>query len=129
MSHLTLPFTDLRPKERNSNFSCIEKLGVKSVFGKIVADLDPSIWVNLANSVFSKIPKFKSLRLPAVNAMDIRNLDLSPSTRAKSLSGTRRDNFSPSRLGYTHDFETMSKNTAYRNHIKNSELETRDVFE
>ena len=27
------------------------------------------------------------------------------------------------------DFETMSKTKAYRNHIKNSELETREVFE
>ena len=52
-----------------------------------------------------------------------------PSTRAKSLSGTRKDNFSPSRLGYTHDYETMSKTIAYRNHIKNYELETREVFE
>ena len=33
------------------------------------------------------------------------------------------------RLGYTHNFETMSKMTAYRNHIKNSEIETREVFE
>ena len=33
------------------------------------------------------------------------------------------------RLGYTHDFETMSKTTTYRNHIKNSEIETREVFE
>ena len=33
------------------------------------------------------------------------------------------------RLGYAHDFETMSETTAYRNHIKNSELETREVFE
>ena len=30
---------------------------------------------------------------------------------------------------YTHDFETMSETTAYRNHIKNSEIETREVFE
>ena len=33
------------------------------------------------------------------------------------------------RLGYTHDFETMRKTTAYRNHIKNSEIETREVLE
>ena len=33
------------------------------------------------------------------------------------------------RLGKTHDFEIMSKMTAYRNHIKNSEIETREVFE
>ena len=32
-------------------------------------------------------------------------------------------------MGYTHDFETMSKTTAYRNHINNSEIEIREVFE
>ena len=32
-------------------------------------------------------------------------------------------------LGYTHDVETMSETTAYRNHIKNSEIETREFFE
>ena len=32
-------------------------------------------------------------------------------------------------MGYTHDIETMSEMTAYRNHINNSEIETREVFE
>ena len=116
-------------QERNLDLLCIKKVGVKSVLSEIVAYLDPSKRVKLANSVLSKIPKFKSLGLPAVDATDIRNIDFSPYTRAKSFSGTRKDNVSPSRLGYTHDFETMSKTTAYHNHIKNSELETREVFE
>ena len=46
-----------------------------------------------------------------------------------SLSGTRKDNVSLSRLWYMHDFENMSKTTAYRNHIKNSEFETIEIFE
>ena len=41
----------------------------------------------------------------------------------------RRDNERDVRLVYTHDFETMRKTTAYCNHIKNSELENREVFE
>ena len=45
------------------------------------------------------------------------------------MSDAQKDNFSPFRLGYTHDFETMSETTAYRNYIKNSELETRKSFE
>ena len=109
--------------------SCIEKYGVKGVLGEIVPDLDPSKGVNLANSVLSDSPKFKSLGLPAVNATDIHNIYFVSSTIAKSLSGTRNDDVSPSSLGYTHDFETMSKTTDYRNHIKNSEFETREVFE
>ena len=129
MSHRTLPFTALQPKKGIRIFRAIEKVGVKSVLGEIVADLDPSKRVNLANFVLSKSPKFKSLGLPAVDATDISNLDFSPYTRAKSLSGKRKDNFSPSRLGYTHDYETMSKPTAYHNHIENSELENREVFE
>ena len=32
-------------------------------------------------------------------------------------------------MGYTHDFGTMSETTAYRNNIKNSEIETKEVFE
>ena len=47
-------------QERNSHFSCIEKVGVKILPEKIIADLDLSIQVNLANSVLSKIPRFKT---------------------------------------------------------------------
>ena len=91
-------------QEWNSDLSCIGKVGVKSLPDKIVVDLDPSIRVNLANSVFSERPKFKILGLPTVNATDIHNLDFPPSTRAKSLNGTRRYNFRDARLGYTHNF-------------------------
>ena len=81
------------------------------------------------NSVLSESPKFKSLGLSTFDATDIRNLYFVPYTRAKSLNRTRGDNFRDARLGYMHDFERMSKTIAYRNHIKNSELETREVFE
>ena len=97
--------------------------------GKIVPDLDPSKWVNLANSVISEIPKLKSLRLHAVDPTDIRNVNFVTSTRANSLSGTRKDNVSTYRLGYPHDFENLSEMTAYRNYIKNYESETRECFE
>ena len=104
-------------------------MGVKSVLGEIVPDLYPSKRVNLADYVLSKSPKFKSLRRPAVDATDMRNLNSPLSTRSNSLSGMWNDNVSQFRLGYTHDFETMSETKAYRNHIKNFELETREVFE
>ena len=45
------------------------------------------------------------------------------------MNRLQRGTESDYRLGYTHDFETMSKTTAYCNHIKNSEIETREVFE
>ena len=107
-------------QERNSYFLCIEKVGVKILPDKIVADVDPSIQVNIANSILSKSPKFKNLGLPTFDATYICNLDFSPSTRAKNLNRTRRENFRDARLGYTHDFERISETTAYRNCIKNS---------
>ena len=116
-------------QETDSDFSCIEKVVVKSLPDKIVADLDTIIWVNLANSVPSKRTKFINLGLPTFDATGINNIDSTLSIRAKSLNGTQRKIFRDARLGYTHDFERVSKTTAYSNHIKNAELETREVFE
>ena len=50
-------------------------------------------------------------------------------TRPKDLNGLWSTTYRDDRLGCTHDFETMSETTAYRNHIKNFEIETREVFE
>ena len=72
-------------QERNSDFSCIEKVGVKFLPEKIVADLDLSIRVTLANCILSEIPKFKSLGLPTFNATDIRNLDFPPLYSSEKL--------------------------------------------
>ena len=51
------------------------------------------------------------------------------STRDKSLDNTRREKFKSDWLTSRHDFERVSKTTAYSNHIKNDELETREFFE
>ena len=104
-------------------------MGVKILPDKIVADLDPIIRVNLANPVLGETSKFKNLGLPTFDATGIHNIDFTPSTRAKSLNGTQREKFRDARLGYTHNFERMSETTACSNHIKNYELETREVFE
>ena len=85
--------------------------------------------MNLANSVLSESPKFKNIGLPTFDAMGKQNIDFSPSTRAKSLNRTLKDNFRADWLGNTHDFERVSEMAAYSNHIMNSELETREVFE
>ena len=102
---------------------------MKVIFPEIVKESNSSVRVNLANSVLSENPKFISLRHPTVETADIRNIDFSTSTRVKSLNRLGRYTERDDRLGCTHDFETMSETTAYRNHIKNSELETREVFE
>ena len=47
----------------------------------------------------------------------------------KNCNGLRRSADKDACLGHTHDFETMSETTAYRNHIKHSKIEAREVFE
>ena len=102
---------------------------MKSVFPELGKDPDPSVRVNLANSVLSKIPNFKRLGHTLIETSDIDNLECISATRPKNYSGLWRSMDRDYRMGYTHDFETMSETTAERNHIKNSEIETREVFE
>ena len=104
-------------------------MGVKSPPNEIVSDSDPSIQANLANSIIGESPKFINIGLLTFDATGKPNIAFVTSTRAKSLNGMQRDNFKVYWLGYTHDFERVSKTTAYSNHIKNSELETKEVFE
>ena len=65
-------------------------MGVKSLPGEIVTDLDPSKRVNLARSVLSKNPKFINFGLPSFNAKYKPNFAFSPSTRAKPLNSMER---------------------------------------
>ena len=116
-------------QERNLESSCIEEVSVKSILPEIVEESDSSGRMSLANYVLSERQKFISLGHLTVETADIRNIDFSTSTRANILNGLLRDTERDDRLGYTHNFETMSETTAYCNHINNSELETREVFE
>ena len=84
--------------------------------------------MNLENSVLCEIPKFITLGHTTIETVDKRNLDYISATRSKNCNGLRRGMKIDDRLRYTHDFETMSETTAYRNHIKTSEIETREVF-
>ena len=102
---------------------------MKSIFPELLKEPDSSVRVNLMNSVLSESPKSIRLGHPTVNIADIRNIDFVTSTRAKNLNGLRRGTEMRDRMGKRRDFETMSETTAYRNHIKNSEFETREVFE
>ena len=106
----------------------IKEVGVKSIFPKLGKEPDPRVLVNLTKSVLSESPKFTTLGHPTVETEDIRNLDFVTTTRTKNCNRLRRGTERDDRLGYTHDFETMSETTAYRNHIKNLEIETRQVF-
>ena len=102
---------------------------MKSIFPELGTKFDSSVQVNLPNSVVHEIPKFKRLGNPPMETADIRNLDDITATRPKNCNGLRRITDRHDRLGYTHDVETMSETTDYRNHIKDSEIEIREVFE
>ena len=101
-------------KERNLKLLRIEEVGVKSIFPELGKETEPSVQVNLANCVLHESPKFKTIRHPTVETADIRNLDYIITTRAKNRNRLRRSTERDDRLGYTHDFETMSETTAYR---------------
>ena len=109
--------------------SRIEEGIFKSIFPELVKELDPRVRVNLANSVLRESPRFKSLGHLTIETADIRNLDYISATRLKNCNMLRRSTDRGDRLGYTHDFETIGETTFYRNHIKNSKIETREVFE
>ena len=116
-------------QERNLELSRIEEESLKSIFPEIGPKFDSSAQVNLANSVLSESPNFKRLGHLPIATADIRNLDYISATIPKNCNRLQRSADREDQLGYTHDYETMSKTTAYRNHIKKSEIETREVFE
>ena len=98
-------------QERNLESSRIEEESLKSIFPELGTKLDSSVRVNLAKSVVRKSPKFKRIRQPHIETADIRNLDYISATRPKIYNGLRRSTDRDDRLGYTHDFETMSETT------------------
>ena len=115
-------------QERNLELSQIKLVGVKSIFPELGKEPDSSVQVTLTNYFLSKSPKFISLGHRTVKTADIRKINFATYTRAKNLNGLRRGMERYDKLGYTHDFETMSEKTAYHNHIKNSEIETKEIF-
>ena len=100
-------------QERNLESSCIKEVGVKSIFPELRKEPDYSIRVNLANSVLSKNPKFIGTGHPTVETTYIRTINFTTYTRAKNLNRLQRGKETDDGMGYTHDFVTMSKTTAY----------------
>ena len=86
--------------------------------------------MNFASSFLGESPKFIYFRLLSVNATGKPNSVFSPSTRADSLNGMGGGGrLNGDWLAYSHGIERVSETKAYSNHIKKSELETRNVFE
>ena len=80
---------DISPtQESNSKSFCIDEVGVKTLPGKIITDLDPSKRMNFASSVIRKSTKFIYFGLLTFNATSKQNSFFGPSTRTNSLNGT-----------------------------------------
>ena len=81
-----------------------------------------------SNPVLSETPKFMDLRLSAVNIADKLNSVFSPVTRAEGLKDHSYWLASRHRIAEVTEGR-VSKAQAYSDYIKNSEFETRNVFE
>ena len=94
-----------------------------------VADVNASKRMNFAsNLVLGKNPKFVDLRLSIVNTADKFNSVFSPVARAEVL--TDHSNWLASRHSIVEvTADRVNEAKEYRNHIKNSKFETRNVFE
>ena len=116
-------------QESNSTSFCIDKIGVKSLPGEFVTDLDTSKRMDLESSDLGEIPKVIDFGLSSFNARGKPNSVFTPSTRAKRLDGAGGDSLNGDWLASSHVFERVSKMKAYSNNIKKSDLETRENSE
>ena len=87
--------------------------------------------MNLANSLGVQTQKLVSFRHPPMQTDNVGNLiDFIAATRVMDQYWIRRPMDRDVRTTPTHgDVETMSEKLAYRKFIKDSEFETREVFE
>ena len=86
--------------------------------------------MNLANSLSIESPKLVHFGHPLIETNDVGNLRGGiVTTRIDNSNGICRRTDRDNRMAHTHDVETMSETTAYRNHIRILEIETRNVFE
>ena len=116
--------------ENNTESLRIEEESLESVFSKIFEELNSSERMNLANSLGIESPKLVHFGHPPMETNHGGNLiDGILATRIDHSNRIWRLTDRDDMMAHTHDVETMSNVTAYSNHIKNSEIETRNVFE
>ena len=115
---------------KNSDFTSFftHVVGLEAVSGE-VADVDARERMNFtSNPVLGETPKFMDLRLSTVNTADKLNSVFAPVTRAEGL--TDHSDWLASRHCIAEATEgRVIEVQAYNDYIKNSEFETRNVFE
>ena len=86
--------------------------------------------MNLANSLSIDSPKLIHFGHLLIETNNVGNLlDGIVVTRIENYNSVWKRTDRSDRMADTNDVETISETTAYRNHIKDSEIETRNVFE
>ena len=117
--------------ERNTATSRIEEGSLKSIFPEITEDYNSSERMNLANSLGVQTPKLVSFRHLPMQTDNVGNTISSiDTTRVMDQYCIRRPTDRDVRTTPTHgNVETISEKLAYRKFIKDSEFETREVFE
>ena len=110
----------------NTASPLIEEESLERIFSKSFEESNLSKWMNLANSSSIEIPKLVHFRHPSMETYNVGNL-------LGGIFTTRIDNSEriwrrmarDYRMAHTHGIETISKNIAYRKHIRDLEFETR----
>ena len=86
--------------------------------------------MNLANALVIESRKLVNFGYPPIETNNVGNLlDGIVVTRIENYNSVWKRTDRSDRMADTNDVETISETTAYRNHIKDSEIETRNVFE
>ena len=109
----------------------IEESTPKSIFRKVIKQLDSSDWMNFINSLSVQTPdlvSFRNLTIQTDNVGDRRSGGVA--TRIANKDGIWKPTLSTIETAATHgDIKTISEKLAYHKFIKDSEFETSKVFE
>ena len=116
--------------ERNTASPQIEEESLEIGFSKIFEESNLSERMNLANSLSIEIPKLVNFGHPPIETNNAENLLYGIiATIIENSNRIWRRTYKDDMMAHTYDVETMGETTVYRNHIKDSEIETRTVFE
>ena len=117
--------------ESNTASSQIKEESLESLFSKIIEELNSNERMNLTNSLSIETLKLVHFGHPPIETNNVGNLlDGIVATRIEKSNGIWRRTDRYNRMAHTHDdIETISKQIAYRKHIRDSSIENREVFE
>ena len=117
--------------ERNKASLRIEEGSLESICPKIIKESNSSKQINLANFLIVQNPKLVHFGHPPMETDNIgHRSNGSVATRVVDQDGIWRPTDRGVRMALTHSYiETISEKLAYHKYIRDSEFETREVFD